>query len=113
MIRHLIHLLALTVSIIVAAKIVPGLQVRSFWGAVLFALIFAVVDKILFLPFAVLTLPLVILSLGLFLIVIHALLFWFAGKLVGGVSVANFSAALFGSVLTSVVNYLITVVFRL
>lgn len=104
----LVKWLLYAVSFMLAAKLVPGLRVRSFGSAVLFAVVFSLVDGLLFYVLAILTAPLVILSLGLFLLVIRAWLFMLTDKFVSGVQIDSFWAALGGSVVTGVLNWLIT-----
>jgi putative membrane protein len=95
-------------AVLLAAKVLPGIRVRSFGSAVLFAVVFAILNKLLFGVLVVLSAPFLLLTLGLFLIVINAFLFWLADKLVSGVEVDGFGAAILGSVLTSVINWGIT-----
>ena len=83
--QHLVHLLIYAVAVLIAARVVPGIRVRSFGSALLFALVFAVLDKLLFTVLLVLSLPMVLLSFGLFVLVINAFLFWLADKVVAGV----------------------------
>lgn len=108
MLAFLIYCLLYALSIMLAAKVVPGLHVRSYGGAFVFAVVFGVLDGLLFKALALLTLPLVLITLGLFLLVIRAFLFWLADQLVEGVKVDNFFAALAGSTVTGLINFLIT-----
>jgi putative membrane protein len=108
MLSLFVQWLLYAVSFMLAAKIVPGLAVRSFGSAVLFAVVFSIVDGLLFKLLAIVSLPLVFLSLGLFLLVIRAWLFMLTDKFVEGVEIASFWAALGGSVMTGVLNWLIT-----
>jgi putative membrane protein len=108
MIAFLIHCLMYGLSFMLAAKIVPGLRVRSFGSAVMFSVVFAILDGLLFKALAFVTLPLVLLSLGLFLLVIRAGLFLLADKFVDGVDIDGFLPALGGSIVTGIINFLIT-----
>ncbi|MFI5289557.1 MAG: phage holin family protein [Polyangia bacterium] len=111
--HHLLSFLGFFAAVLVAAKVVPGIRVKSVGGALVFALVFAILEKLLFYPLTLITLPLVIMSFGLFLIIINAFLFWLADKLVSKVEVDGFGAALFGSVVVSVLNWGIHFVLRL
>lgn len=108
MAHHIIHLLAFAVAVLLTARWVPGIRVKNFTAAVIFSLVLAVLDKLLFTALVVLSFPLVLLSFGLFLIVINAFLFWLADKIVKNVEVDGFGAALVGSVVCSVINWAIT-----
>jgi putative membrane protein len=105
MLHHLIHLLVTAVAVLIAARIVPGVRVRSFGSAVVFAFVLAVLNVILGKILIVLALPFVLLTLGLFLIVINGFLFWLADKIVKGVECDGFGSALLGSLVTSVVSW--------
>jgi putative membrane protein len=107
MFSFLVHCLLYALSVMLAAKIVPGLRVRSYGSALVFAAVFGILDGLLFKFLAIITLPIVILTLGLFLLVIRAFLFWLADQLVDGVQVEGFWAAFLGSLVTGIINFLI------
>lgn len=98
------QLLITALCVLLASRIVPGIRVRSMFSAGLFALALAVLTKLLFALLVILTLPAVILSLGVFLLVINAFLFWLADKIVPGVEVDGFGAAFLGSLVTSLLT---------
>lgn len=108
MFAFLVHCLLYALAVMLAAKVVPGLRVKSYGGAVGFSIVLALLDALFFKALAIITLPLVVLTLGLFLLLIRAFLFWLADRLVDGVEVDSFGAALFGSAVTGVINFLIT-----
>jgi putative membrane protein len=87
--------------LLLVAYIYPGVQVESFVAALLAALVLGLVNAIVRPILVVLTLPVTLLTLGLFLFVINALLFWFVAEVVHGFSVGGFWAALLGSILYS------------
>jgi putative membrane protein len=105
--QHLIHILIFTVAVLLAAKVVPGIRIKSFGSALFFALVVAVLDKLLFGLLVLLALPMVLLTFGLFLLVINAFLWWLADQVVDGVELDGFGAAFFGALVTSVINWLI------
>lgn len=108
MIAFLLHCVLYALSFMLAAKVVPGISVRSFGSAVIFAGVFAILDLLFFRLLAFLTLPIVVVTLGLFLVCIRAGLFLAAQKFVDGVQIDGFLAALLGSLLTGAINWLIT-----
>lgn len=112
MLHHLIHLLVTAVAVLIAARIVPGIRVKSFGSAVVFAFVLAVLNVILGKVLIVLALPFVLLTLGLFLIVINGFLFWLADKVVEGVEVNGFGAAVLGSLVTSILSWAMLYVLR-
>ena len=106
MIHVLIHLIVTALAVLLTAKVIPGVRAKSFGGAFVFAVVLAVLNKLLFKVLVFFTFPFILVSLGLFLIVINAFLFWLADKIVDGVEVDGFGAALLGSLLTSTVSWL-------
>jgi putative membrane protein len=101
-----IRVLITALAVLVAAKIVPGLRVRSFGSALIFAIVLGILAKILYAFLVVISLPFIVFSFGLFLLVINAFLFWLADKLVGGVKVDGFGSAFLGSLVMSLITML-------
>ncbi len=93
-------------ALLLVAYLYPGVQVESFVAALLAALVLGLVNAIVRPLLVVLTLPVTLLTLGLFLFVINALLFWMVAELVQGFAVGGFGAALLGSILYSIVTLL-------
>ena len=108
MLAFIVHCMLYALSFMLVAKIVPGITVRSYGSAVIFAAVFAILDALLFKLLAFITFPVVVLTLGLFLLAIRAGLFMAAEKFVDGVQIDGFFAALLGSLLTGGLNWLIT-----
>jgi putative membrane protein len=113
LLHHIVGFLAFTVAVLATAKMVPGIRVKSFGGALMFALVFALLNKLLFLPLVMFTFPIVVVSLGLFLIIINAFLFWLADKLVKGVELDGFGTAVLASVVVTIINWAIMFVLRM
>ncbi len=99
------------VSLVITAKIVPGILVVSFPAAMLAAVVIGLVNAVVRPIITLLTLPLSILTLGLFLFVVNAvslsLASWLAGAFSIGFSVNGFWPALFGAIVLSFVSGLI------
>jgi putative membrane protein len=93
-------------ALLLVAYIYPGVQVESFLAALLAALVLGLVNAIVRPVLVVLTLPVTLLTLGLFLFVINAFLFWLVAEVVHGFTVTGFWAALLGSILYSIVTLL-------
>ena len=83
------------------SHLVSGITIASYGSAVLAAVVIALLDLVLGSILKLLTLPLTIITLGLFLIVINALLFWAAGSMLSGFHVAGFWTAVLGAILYS------------
>jgi putative membrane protein len=99
------------VSLVITAYIVPGITVASFPAAMLAAVFIGLVNAVVRPIITLLTLPLSILTLGLFLFVVNAislsLASWLAGAFDIGFEVSGFWPALFGSIVLSFVSGLI------
>ena len=87
--------------------VVPSVTVSGFWTALIAALLLALVNTLIRPLLILLTLPLNIITLGLFTFVINALLFWFVASFVEGFAVAGFTSAFLGALVYSVVSTLL------
>ena len=95
-------------AIYLAAAIVPGVEISGVLAALGAGLVFGLVNAFVRPVLLVLTLPLTLLTLGLFLFVLNAFCFWLTSALVKGFDVHGFWAALFGALLVSVVSWAVT-----
>ena len=93
-------------ALLLVAYLYPGVQVSSFIAALLAALVLGLVNAVIRPILVILTLPVTILTLGLFLFVINALMFWLVAEIVKGFTVNGFVAALVGSLLYSLITLL-------
>jgi putative membrane protein len=110
----IIHWFLSALSLIIVAHIVPGFEVRNFGTALIAAIIIGLINATLGFILKILTLPLTILTFGLFLLIINALMLKFAAALVPGFTVHYFSSAFFGAIVLSLVNFLLRyILFRL
>jgi len=101
----LIHWLIVAVALWVTASIVPGVTVSSYGVLALAALVLGLVNALVRPVILILTLPLTILTLGLFYLVVNGLAFGLAAALVPGFAVASFGAAVLGALVVSVVSW--------
>jgi putative membrane protein len=96
-----------TLSLLLAAWIVPGIQVRGLLAALAAAALIGFLNATIGLVLKILTLPLTVVTLGLFLMVVNALMFWLAAAIVPGFSVRSFWSALLGALLMSLTGILL------
>jgi putative membrane protein len=99
--KMLARWLLLAAALLLVAHLYPGVSVQSFGSAMIAALVLGLFNAVLRPLLVVLTLPVTLLTLGLFLFVINALLFYWAAGLLEGLSVRGFGAALIGSLIYS------------
>ncbi len=102
----IIKWLIMTASVMIAAYVIPGITVRSFFSALWVALFLGIVNMLLR-PFLILiTLPINILTLGLFTFVINGVIILLASSIVKGFQVSGFWIAVLFSIMLSIINYL-------
>ena len=102
----LLRLLLNAFAVLAVAYLVPGVSVRSFGVAVLAALVLGIVNALVRPVLLILSLPINLLTLGLFTLVINALMFWLASSFVSGFFVQNFRAAFLGALVFWIVSWL-------
>ena len=107
--KIVVRWLLLAAALLLVAQLYPGVQVRSFGSAMIAALVLGLLNTLLRPILVLLTLPVTLLTLGLFLFVINALMFYFAASVLDGFHVAGFAAALIGSLLYSLCGMVIDV----
>jgi len=91
-------------SIVIVAQLIPGFAVRGFGTALIAAVVIGLINATIGFVVKLLTLPLTIVTFGLFLLVVNALMLLFASALVPGFIVTGFWPAFFGAVVLSLVN---------
>jgi putative membrane protein len=102
-----IRWLTLTFAIIVTSYLLDGIQVSGFFSAVFAAAVLGILNAFFRPIILILTLPINILTMGLFTFVINALLLMMASGVISGFTVHGFWSAVFGALLISVVSWLI------
>ena len=107
MLGFLIHTLVLAIAIWITTGIVPGVQVRSGTALGIAALVLGVVNAVVRPVLVVLTLPITVLTLGLFYLVVNGLAFALAAALVPGFQITSWTAAILGALVTSIVSWFI------
>jgi putative membrane protein len=101
--RILFRILFTALGVMAAAAIVPGIGIASFWTAVVVAIVLGILNVTVGFVLKILTFPLSVVTFGLFLLVINALMFW-AASFVKGFHVAGFWAAFFGSLIVTIIS---------
>lgn len=97
MFKPVIHVLAIAGTLLLVANYVPGIAVAGFYPALVAAAIWGLMSLTLRPILLILTLPINLITFGLFSFVLNALLFWFLSSFIQGFSVAGFVPALIGS----------------
>jgi len=95
-------------ALLLVAYLLHGIHINGFGSALIAALVLGLVNTLVRPVLVILTLPVTILTLGLFIFIINALLFLFVGNVLAGFHVASFGTALLGSVQYSVISWLLS-----
>jgi len=103
----IVHWLLSALAILIVAHVVPGFEVRSFGTALIAAIVIGLVNATVGFVLKIFTLPLTILTFGLFLIVVNALMLGLAAMIVPGFAIHGFGAALLGAILLSIVSFVL------
>ena len=107
--KLIVRWLLLAAALLLVAHLYPGVTVKSFGSAMIAAFVLGLLNTLLRPILVLLTLPVTIVTLGLFLFVINALMFYFAASLLDGFHVNGFVAALIGSLIYSLCGMVIDV----
>ncbi len=105
--KILVRWALLAAALLLVAYLYPGVNVAGFSSALIAAFVLGLFNTLVRPLLVLLTLPVTLLTLGLFLFVINALMFWAAASVLDGFNVTGFSAALIGSLLYSLCSIVI------
>ena len=103
--KTIVRFILVAGALLVIAHVVPGITVSNFYIALVVAVLWGLISITLKPVLMILTLPINLLTLGLFTFVLNALLFWFLASFVAGFSVSGFIPALEGSVMLTLVSW--------
>ena len=111
MLQLLAHLIITAALLLFVASTVKGIHISGWGSAFVAAIVLGLVNALIRPLMIVLTIPITIVTLGLFLFIINALMLWLAAALVPGFRIQGFGAAFVGSLLLTVLNILIAAAF--
>jgi len=97
-------------ALLSVAYLVDGIQVESFWVALIAALVIGLVNILIKPILLMLTLPITLITLGLFIFVINGLLFWGVGNVLQGFVVTSLKAGIIGALVYSVLSWVLTAI---
>jgi putative membrane protein len=106
----IIRILINAVAVFIASRFISGVTVDTYWTAIVVAIVLGLLNTFVKPVLTLLTIPITVLTLGLFLIVINVLIVYLASYLVDGFYVSNFIAAILFSLVVSIVSWLIDTV---
>lgn len=97
-----------TLAIALASSIIPGVAVDGIVPALAAGLLLGVVNAVVRPLLVILTMPITIFTLGLFILVVNGLCFWFVAWLIDGFRVAGFWSAVLGALVVSILSWAVT-----
>ncbi len=98
-------------ALLTVAYVLPGIVVEGFAAALIAALILGLINTLLRPLLLLLTLPVTVLTFGLFILLINGLLFWFAGSVLKGFEVNGFWVGVLGALLYSIFSSVLAMIF--
>jgi putative membrane protein len=107
--KLIVRWLLLAAALLLVAYLYPGVTVAGFGAAMLAAFVLGLLNTLVRPLLVLLTLPVTVVTLGLFLFVINALMFWAAASVLQGFGVTGFAAALIGSLIYSACGMVIDI----
>ena len=112
MARLLLTWLLNAVALLAVAALLPSIHIASLGSALAAALLLGLINTLLRPILVLLTLPVTLLTLGLFLLVLNGLLFWAAGSLIDGFVVDGFWPGVFGAIVYSVISWALSALLK-
>ena len=106
-----VHWLISAASLVIVAYLFPGIQLQGIGPALIAPIVIGLINATIGFIVKIVTFPITILSLGVFLLVINALMLMFAAYLVPGFAVAGFWSAFFGAIVLSIVSMILRSLF--
>jgi len=98
-------------ALLTVAYVLPGIIVDGFTGALVAALILGLINMLLRPLLILFTLPVTVITFGLFILIINGLLFWFAGSVLKGFEVSGFWVGVLGALLYSIISSVLAMIF--
>ncbi|KGJ92477.1 phage holin family protein [Thalassotalea sp. ND16A] len=104
-------LLLLSISIFLVSRLMDGIRLKGFFTAVVVAVVYSVADLFLWWLMVFFTMPLIILTFGLFVFVLNAILLWLTDQIVDDFEIKDLQTTFIASLIISAINLVLTVIF--
>ena len=102
--KLIVRILITALALLIVSKLIPGVTVDGLYPALIAALILGGLNVLVKPVIVILTLPISILTLGLFIFIINGALFWFAASFLDGFQVDGLLTAIIGSLIVSIIS---------
>ena len=106
--RLVLHWLFNALALLALPYIFSSINVDTFWTALIVAIVLGLINTLIRPLLVILTLPVTLLTLGLFIFVINGLLFWWVGTFIEGFRVGGFWPGLFGAIVYSIISWVLS-----
>ncbi len=110
--KTLIHIFVTAIAILITTQIIPGFHITNFITAILAALVLGLLNMFVKPILSLLTLPINILTLGLFKFILNAFILTLSAKIVSGFTIDGFIPALIGSILVTFISSLLSSILK-
>lgn len=100
-----------SISVFVTSKILPGVEIKNFWSAIVVAAVLAIVNTFLGPILQIISLPITVLTLGLFALVVNTLLIMLVDSMVDGFKIKNFGWAFVFGLVSSMISRILIAIF--
>jgi len=110
--KIILHWMILSVAVYITTQITSGVTVNPIWVALIVGACLTLFNMFIKPIINILTLPINIVTLGLFSLVVNGALFWYLGTIINGFQVTTFYAAFVGALLVSIINWVLKKVFH-
>ena len=112
-VRHFVfRWIITTVAILIASRLIPGIEVDGTGASIGAALLLGILNAFIRPILLLLSAPLILLTLGIFILIINAVLLWWVPSFVPGFRVDGFGSAFWGSIIVSLVSWMLSAFFR-
>jgi len=106
--KTILHWLILSCAVLVVTKIISGVYAHDLYVVFTVGAILTIFNMFFKPIINILTLPINLITLGLFPLIVNSVLFWYIGVFIGGFTVTTFYAAFLGSLLISIINWILS-----
>ena len=110
--KLILHWIILSVAVFATSKIIEGIAIDPIWVTLIVGACLTLFNMFIKPIIKILTLPINLITLGLFSLVINGAVFWYLGTFIQGFSVSTFYAAFIGALLVSIINWILSKVFH-
>ena len=105
------NILLYAVAVFIVAKILPKIHIKSFFTAVIVAIVYSLINFFIGWLLTLISLPLILVTFGLFHLVINAILLWITDKLIKDFEIENFTTTLIAAILITFFIKLVGLIF--